>query len=291
MPSYPSSIRTFLQKVNLVDIVEASDYNDLAGEISAIQRALGGNVATASTRTPTTATLVARLAALDAAVGVVETRLDASGLVLVQPPVGVVPQVGVAGLIASIDAVNAALADKVGSAAFSSLNNAVQSRALSSDLDTERSSRIAQGTTLSNADAAEASARTSADDALRSTINDTRLGSGWTNIPDTANKVDPWFGALQVQVRGGIAFMRGGGQPQGTSTSFPLNVNVLVGTLPAFARPQQSKIYPIPCSGHLGHAIVSSTGALSVFFTAAAAWFNFDTVTFSDVVTSSPYAL
>lgn len=282
MPNYPSIIRTFLQKVNLVDIVEASDYNDLAGEISAIELALGVNVATAGTRTPTALSLVARLAALDASLGVVESRFDGTGLV---------PQAGVNGLVSALGTINAGLAGNVGSTAFSSLNTAVQSRALISDLDTERASRIAQGTTLSNADAAEASTRAAADNALRSTINDTRLGSGWTDIPDTALAIDPWFGALQVQVRGGIAFMRGGGQPKGISTSFPLNVNVLVGTLPAFARPQQSKIYPIPCSGHLGHAIVSATGALSVFFTVASAWFNFDTVTFSDVVTTSPYAL
>ena len=306
MPNYPSSVRTFLQKVNLVDIVYASDYNELAGEISAIELALGVNVATAGTRTPTALSLVARLAAIDAALGVVESRFDGTGLV---------PQAGVNGLVSTLNDLRAMLDGTTGNTAFASLTTAVQSRALITDLDIERASRIAQGTTLSNADSAETSARmaadnvltvqgttlsnanlseiaarTAADNSLQLAINNTRIGSSWTDIPDSASKVDPFYGNLQVQVRGGVAFMRGGGQPLGSSTAFPLNVNNLVGTLPAFARPQQTKLYSLACSSHLGHVVVSSTGALWCFFTSATGWFTLDTVSFSDVVSTSPYA-
>lgn len=162
MPNYPSSLRTFLQKINQVDIVQANDFNDLAGEISAIELALGANIATAGSRTPAALSLVARLAALDASLGVVESRFDGSGLV---------PQAGVTGLVSALGTVATGLADKVGSAAFSSLTTAMQSRALVSDLDVERAARIAQGTTLANADATETAARIAADNALRTTID------------------------------------------------------------------------------------------------------------------------
>ena len=162
MPNYPNSLRIFPQKINQVDIVQANDYNDLAGEISAIEQALGANVATAGTRTPSALSLVARLAALDASLGVVESRFDGGGLV---------PQAGVNGLVSALGTVTSGLADKIGSAAFASLTTAMQSRALTTDLDAERAARIAQANTLANATTAETAARVAADNALRTTID------------------------------------------------------------------------------------------------------------------------
>jgi len=44
MAAYPGTIKTFLSKTNVIDSVQASHVNELQGEVSAIETALGANV-------------------------------------------------------------------------------------------------------------------------------------------------------------------------------------------------------------------------------------------------------
>ena len=303
--SYPSSIRTFQQKVDQVDIVEANDYNELAAEISALERTLGVNVASAGTRSPTATDLVQRLANLDAALRAVELRFDGSGLI---------PQSGVAGLVVALNDITTALASLVGSSAFSSLSTSISTLARSSDLDAERAARVAGDTALTGSVTAETAARQAADAALSALIssNTARVvpSSGWVNItPNSNNSIVPFTQPMQVMVRNGVCYLRGSGKYASFGTFAPYEVSI--GALPSFACPSQDKVFPISTYGFnddnsgAGRLTIRVSGAISVFLTSRAVFnsytqnysesfaraFIIDGVSFADVISTSPYAL